>query len=123
MPIVEKSVFQRSLVCLGIAFMLLCGARDIKAQATCTTSSSGLMTCTGTFMTSGQSMFGLGAADISSSTSLTASWNATGSAGSISNPSAFGVSLGSYGAAVTGSSSGDVSFSANAIATGGTVSA
>jgi len=82
------------------------------------------LSCSAVFTTSGQSMFGLGGqSEAVYHQTFGTSWSAGGSAGGIYNPTLFGASLGSYGAEVHASTSGNVGLTLDFRANGGTVNA
>jgi len=93
--------------------------------AQCSTSAGGITTCSynNDFTTGGQSLFATGNGTVSFSGTVGTSWNLSGSAGSISNVTVDGNNLGDYGATFSGSTSGNISLTGSAVASGGNLSA
>jgi hypothetical protein len=93
--------------------------------AQCSTNSTGITDCSlsADFTTGGQSLFATGNGAVSFSGTVGTSWNQSGSVGSISNVTVAGQNIGDYGAIFSGSTSGNISLTGSAIASGGNLSA
>jgi hypothetical protein len=107
------------LLCFAL---LLCWAQLAFAQ--CSTN-QGITSCSlsADFTTGGQSLFATGNGTVSFSGTVGTSWNQSGSVGSIVNVNVAGQNIGDYGAIFSGSTSGNISLSGSAVASGGNLSA
>ena len=114
----------RALAGVVLVFVIA-AAGTAAAQSSCTDGgwNGGGINLNCSFTTSGQSIYGLGLSQAGTAVSLGTSWNVSGSGGGIYSPSLFGVSLGDYGAEVSGQTSGNVALNLDAHADGGSVNA
>jgi hypothetical protein len=117
-----RGCWHASPIWVGVALVFFLAQLSF---AQCSTNSSGTTNCSlsADFTTGGQSLFATGNGTVSFSGTVGTSWNQSGSAGSIVNETIGGQNYGDYGAIFSGSTSGNISLTGSAIASGGNLSA